>query len=193
MRRRVLSVALIVAAVAFLTPARALESAARPLDRSFVCETAYVGGVYQAKIESYWFNPPKGNRLPSAVITTSLADGFLAGVSSTSMYVNTLRCKATRTKIALTTKGLRGGDFSPFDDAYNCFTPRRVLVRVRGEFVKPTSFKTASPSGYPQLQALGTTKRTELAVVTLAGKPIAYATTAGSKARLFTSPDCRAD
>ena len=60
--------------------------------------------------------------------------------------------------------------------------------------MKPTTLRTASPSGYPQLQALGATKRAVLAVATLAGKPIAYAFIAGAKtARLFTSTDCQED
>lgn len=193
MRSLVVSVALAAACVVLLTPAYARESAARVLDRTFVCETGYLGGVYQAKLETYWFDPPQGRRLPSAVLTTSFENGFLAGVSSTSMYVNPARCKTTRVKVQLTTKGLEGGAFSPLADGYNCFTPRRVLVRVRGEFLKPTEFETASPSGFRQLQALGATKRSELAVATPKGKPIAYASTAGSKARLLTYGDCRPD
>ena len=60
--------------------------------------------------------------------------------------------------------------------------------------MKPTTLRAASPFGYPQLRALGATKRAELAVATLAGKPIAYAFVAGSKtARLFTSTDCQED
>jgi hypothetical protein len=69
-----------------------------------------------------------------------------------------------------------------------------VLLRVRGAFVKPTTLRTASPYGYPQLQALGPTKRAELAVATVGGKPIAYASIAGAKtARLFTSTNCQED
>ena len=69
-----------------------------------------------------------------------------------------------------------------------------TLGRLRGDFVKPTTLRTASPFGYPQLRALGATKQAELAVATLAGKPIAYASIAGAKtARLFTSTDCQED
>jgi hypothetical protein len=69
-----------------------------------------------------------------------------------------------------------------------------VLLRLRGEFVKPTTLQTASPFGYPQLQALGPATQTELAVGTLKGKPIAYASIAGpKKARLFVATDCQED
>ena len=47
---------------------------------------------------------------------------------------------------------------------------------------------------YPKLQALGPTKRTELAVGRLKGKPIAFASIAGTeKARLFIATDCQED
>ena len=180
---------------ALLAPAYGREDVARVVDRTFACETGYVGGIYQATMQSYWSVPPQvARRTPSATVVTNLTNGFLGGISSSSIYVNRLHCKATNVKLPLTTKGLRGGAFSPLGTEFDCYTPRRVLLRIRGDFVKPTTLRTASPSGYPQLQALGATKRSELAVATLAGKPIAYAFIAGAKtARLFTSTDCQED
>ena len=179
---------------AILAPASAREDASRVIDRTFSCEVGYLGGVYQAEVQSYWSVPPQvERRTASATIVANLANGFLGGISSSSMYVNRLYCKATSAQVRLTTKGLHGGPFSQFGVEYQCFTSRRVLVRVRGDFVKPTTLRTASPSGFPQLQALGATKRTELAVATIAGKPIAYASIVPKKARLFTSPDCQED
>jgi hypothetical protein len=194
-RRRVVAVVVVGLAAVVLAPAHARESASRVIDRTFSCETHYLGGVYQASVESYWFVPPQGGRrTPSATATTLATNGFLGGISSSSMYVTRLRCRATSARVRLTTKSLRGGAFSQLRTSYDCFTPRRVLLRLRGEFVKPTTLRTASPSGYPQFQALGATKRTELAVATVAGKPIAYASIAGAKtARLFTSTTCQED
>jgi hypothetical protein len=72
--------------------------------------------------------------------------------------------------------------------------PRTLLLRVRGEFVRATTLHTASPFGYPQLRAMGATTQTELALGTLKGEPIAYASIAGAKkARLFISADCQED
>jgi len=51
----------------------------------------------------------------------------------------------------------------------------------------------ASRFAYLQLEAVGATKRTEVAVATLPGEPIAYAAIAAKKARLFTSTNCRED
>ncbi|MGH3127288.1 MAG: hypothetical protein ACRDPX_05165, partial [Gaiellaceae bacterium] len=100
----------------------------------------------------------------------------------------------TKSKLPLTTKGLRGGAFSPFNTEFDCFTPRSLLLRVRGEFVRATTLHTASPFGYPQLQAMGPTTQTELSLGTLKGKPIAYASLASAKkARLFISADCQED
>ena len=195
-RVRGIVVSVFLAAVAgwLLTPAHAGEEASRIVDRTFSCEVGYLGGVYQAEVQSYWSVPPQvERRTASATVITNLANGFLGGISSSSMYVNRLYCKATSTRVRLTTKGLHGGPFSQFGVEYQCFTSRRVLVRVRGDFVKPTTLRTASPTGFPQLQALGATRRTELAVATSAGKPLAYASIARRNARLFTSTDCQED
>ena len=182
-------------AIALLAPAHARESASRIIDRTFMCETGYLGGIYQATVDSYFSVPPHvERRSASATVSTNLTNGFLGGVSSSSLYVNRMYCKATRAKVPLTTKGLRGGAVPTFGREYDCFTPRTVLLRVRGEFLKPTALKMASPSGFPQLQALGATRRAELALSTISGKPIAYAVIAGPKtARLFTYPDCQED
>lgn len=196
MRRLALGLVLGALACSMVAAAGEAEPGApRIVDRAFSCETGYLGGVYQAAVESYWLMPPQsGRRIPSATVATTLADGFLGGISPTSIYVNRLHCSATRAAVPLTTKGLRGGAFSPLDTTYQCYTPRRVLIRLRGEFTKPTTFRTASRFGYPQLEAVGAAKRTEFAVATLAGKTIAYGAVAGAKnARLFTSSNCRED
>jgi hypothetical protein len=194
-RRGVAVLPALALAAVMLAPANAGEDASRIVDRTFLCATGYVGGIYQTSVESYWHVPPPGKRrTPSATASTVLTDGFLGGISPTSVYVNRLHCKATKSKLPLTTKGLRGGAFSPFNTEFDCFTPRSLLLRVRGEFVRSTTLHTASPFGYPQLQAMGPTTQTELSLGTLKGKPIAYASIAGAKkARLFISADCQED
>jgi hypothetical protein len=72
-------IALAVGAVVLLSPAHAREGASRVVDRTFVCEVGYLGGVYQATVESYWFLPPQSERrIPSATVATNLQNGFLA-------------------------------------------------------------------------------------------------------------------
>ena len=190
----VLSVLVGIAGV-LLAPAYGREDVPRVVDRTFSCDAGYLGGIYQATMQSYWSVPPQvERRTPSATVVTNLTNGFLGGISSSSIYVNRLHCKATNARAPLTTKSLRGGAFSPLATEFDCSTPRRVLLRIRGDFVKPTTLRAVSPFGYPQLRALGATKQAELAVATLAGKPIAYASIAGAKtARLFTSTDCQED
>lgn len=75
------------------------------------------------------------------------------------------------------------------------FVPKGCVQGVRRlALVKPTTLRTASPLGYPQLQALGAARQTEVAVGTLTGTSIAYASIAGArKARLFTSSNCQED
>ena len=189
---------IVVAGIAgvLLAPAYGRENASRVLDSTFTCETGYLGGVYQATIDSYWYVPPQATgRIPSATVDTNLTNGFLGGISSNSIYVNRLYCKVTKARAPLTTKGMRGGPFSALPTEFDCYTPRRVLLRIRGEFVKPTTFRMAPPFGYPQLRALGAVKQAELAIATPAGKPIAYASIAGAKpsAGLLTSTDCQED
>lgn len=66
------------------------------------------------------------------------------------------------------------------------FTAKGCRLRV--------SRRTASPFGYPQLQAMGPTTQTVLAIGTLKGTPISYASIAGTKqARLFIATDCQED
>jgi hypothetical protein len=190
-----LVVGVVAACAACLPSAGAESTASRIVDRTFACETGYLGGIYQATVQSYWSVPPQvKRRTPSATVVTNLTDGFLGGISSSSVYVTRLHCKATSAELSLTTKGLRGGSFSALGTEYKCYTPRRVLLRIRGEFMKPTTLRASSRFGFPQLQALGATTSAELAVATLAGKPIAYASIAGTKTtRLFTSSDCQED
>ena len=190
------SLAGVAAVCAVLVPtAAAGPAASRIIDSTFSCETGYLGGVYQATVNTYWYVPPKTTRrVPGANVGTNLTNGFLGGISPSSIYVNRLYCKVTKARASLTTNSLRGGAFSSLPTEFDCYTPRRVLLRLRGDFVKPTTLRTASPFGYPQLRALGATKRAELAVATISGKPIAYASIAGAKtARLFTSTDCQED
>ncbi len=196
MRRALVITLALTAVAAVLIPSPAARpDASRIVDRTFNCTAGYLGGVYQVDIDSYWYvDPQTQRRTPSATVSTSLTNGFLGGISSSSLYVNRLHCRATNAKVALTTKGLSGGALDALGAQNQCFTSRRILVRIRGEFRKPTQLRVASPSGYPQFQALGPTTQTELAIATIAGRPIAYAATAGPrKARLFTSTDCRED
>jgi len=179
-----------------MAPAGSAEPAAsRVIDRTFSCETGFLGGIYQAQVQSSWWIPPQSQRRsPTASVSTNLADGVLGGISQSWLYVNRLHCRATKAKLPLTTNGLRGGAFSPLAVEYDCDMPRRMLFRIRGEFLKATTLRTASPNGFPQLQAVGATKQTELAIGTLAGTPIAYASIAGTKkARLLTSSNCEED
>lgn len=194
-RALALVVGAVAACAAFLPSAGAESTASRIVDRTFACETGYLGGIYQTTVQSYWSVPPQvRRRTPSATVVTNLTDGFLGGISSSSIYVTRVHCKATSAELPLTRKGLRGGSFSPLGTEYKCYTPRRVLLRIRGEFVKPTTLQASSRFGFPQLHALGAMTRAELAVATPAGKPIAYASIAGAKTtRLFTSSDCQED
>ncbi len=101
--------------------------------------------------------------------------------------------QATSQKVPLTTTGLGGDPFGRLPTEYACGPSRRVLLRIRGDFVKPTAFRAAPPFGYPMLLAGGATTQTQLAIVTHKGKPIAYASISRSKTPVYTSQACRED
>jgi len=192
LRRAVAAVIASVFACA-LVPAGAAanDRASRVVDRTFSCEAGYLGGVYQVDVESAWDVDAQDRRRPSATLTTNLDNGVLASTASDAVLVNLSHCKGVRQKLPLTTKGLAGGA-TALGEHVACFTPRRVLLRLHAEYVQPVTSRVISPFGYRELTASGVVTRAEIAIGTLSGRPIAYASTTGTtKDRLFAKPDCR--
>ncbi len=97
------------------------------------------------------------------------------------------KCRRTTTRVPLSARGLTGGRAGPFSQRYDCFVPRRVLIRVRATFTRPPTFFGAG--GFLRTKAV--VERAALAVRTPAGRRIAYATVSSSgKAVLMTARDC---
>jgi hypothetical protein len=196
MSRRVRSSLLLAVATAcaFVSSAAAGQQATRVLDRTFSCEMGYLGGIYQLKLETDWSAPQGSQTLePNLTVSTNVEHGALGGIGRASMYANRESCQAARQKAPLATTGLHKAPFGRLPAEHSCDTPRRVLLRIRGEFVKPIVPRVESPFGYPQLLASGAMKRAQLALATLAGKPIAYASISGPRTQLYTSQACRED
>jgi hypothetical protein len=76
----------------------------------------------------------------------------------------------------------------------DCFTPRTVLLRVRGQFARPTSMRTATAYGFAQLRAVGSLRSAELSLSAPTGRRLAYASVdSNQRTTLFTARDCEED
>jgi hypothetical protein len=56
-----------------------------------------------------------------------------------SFVPNPARCKPTKIRVSLSTRGLTGAPASPVGDEHECRVPTKILLRIRGVFVNPTS------------------------------------------------------
>lgn len=102
--------------------------------------------------------------------------------------VNSKLCRPSRAAVPLRRTGLRGGAVGVRGKAFDCPSPRRVLVRVRATTLAPASFNRR---GHVFLATNAVARRGELAVRTPAGKLLAYAAVDGSgTSRLFTAKGC---
>jgi hypothetical protein len=104
--------------------------------------------------------------------------------------VNLGLCRASSAESALSANGLTPRTVGAFEAPLDCFTPRRVLVRVRATLRSASTLKSYRTF-------LGTTtpaRIAEIGVATPAGKPIAYAKVLESgPAELSTATGCVED
>jgi hypothetical protein len=78
---------------------------------------------------------------------------------------------------------------SAFGEDIRCIVPTTVLVRVRATFRDPVEEEPNKAGDF--VSALGRIDKGQIAVRTLAGKPIAYADVVdGGRARVFTTKGC---
>jgi hypothetical protein len=106
------------------------------------------------------------------------------------LAVNRSTCRASARQVPLGSGGLEGGTAGRLGDAFDCTSPRTVLVRVRAVLTSPGTLKghdifllTTSP-----------VREAAVAVRTESGKPLVYAQVLQSgKTRLFTAKGCLPD
>jgi hypothetical protein len=200
-------------------PFQASASATRVLDRTLVCTTTLVGGLREIKVRGHRGirqGRSEWRQLPFAVVgsgtvasaTESLENSFAwitAGEPGghTSMDAPTgwphyphnegtiafrrRPCTPSAARVSLTPSRLDGGAASPFGEELDCETPRRVLVRVRAVMQSPPLLFGSGQF----LRTVVPARESYLAVRTLAGRPLVFASAlASGKARLYTAPSC---
>jgi hypothetical protein len=197
--------------------ARADITAGRVLDRTYACAVVLRGGARLLEARAHAGTRLAGAwaKLPYAALRTGVFSGatgnILAWVTSGTPTATTTidqefdtfdvktfgtvgirvdGCRSSHAAVALTTSGLTGGAAAALGDRYECAAPRQVLVRVRAVLRSTGSLHR----GHDLLTTHAPVREAELAVRTLAGKPLSYAHVGASgRARLFTARSCVPD
>ena len=178
----------------------------RILDRTLLCEVELSGGIHELNVYGQSGVRLKGSRskwkeLPSAHfangdISAAGIAGVAAGRSDSTMQVasglwyDAKRCKRTSARVALGPKGLGGGQAGPFQERFECPSPKQVVIRLRAEFSRPADFDFSSR--FSQYHAGGPPlERASLGATTTSGRPLAYVDVNESgRARLFFRGNC---
>jgi hypothetical protein len=194
-------------------PAQARPEATFVLDRNYSCAIALHGGIYQLENRAHPGFRTGGTwtKLPYAGLRAGVFSGgtgnLLAWVSagkpakSTTLDqefwtfkartfgtigVSGRACNPTTSRVALSATGLRGGTAARLGDELKCDVPRRVVLRIRAVLES-----RASLHGREFESVHVPVREAKLAVRTLAGKPLTYATVSQSgKSTLFTAKGC---
>jgi hypothetical protein len=205
----------VVLAVAALVAgsARAGQDATFVLDRTYSCAIALHGGIYQlenrahpgARVGRSWsklayaglragvFSGGTGNLL-AWISAGKPAQGTTVDQEFWTFDVKTFgtigvsgrNCNPTTSPVLLSAAGLRGGGAASLGSELKCDVQRRVLVRIRAVLASRASLhgREFESVHVPVVEA-------KLAVRTVGGKPLAYATVSQSgKAKLFTAKGC---
>jgi hypothetical protein len=180
-----------------------------------VCTTGVQAGVRKLELHARSGTrdvekPDKWTSLAGIEVGTSSTDPSLAGAYLLRMSagrggladpphvgmdggleISPKRCKASRARVPLSSKGLSGGAAGPFSDDYECFPPRTLLVRVRASFRVPTRLR-GNRFGF--LGTIEGPRQAEFARRTNAGRAFVYGSVSDSgKARLFFVGSCVRD
>ena len=196
MRAPIVLVAIVGVAATLLSPAGARVEASRIVDRTFLCESGFLGGLYQVRREL------------ALLGATGLvrADGLLerhekhlrvsarrAELRRDSRSIASAACRR-RQPLKLSTTGMRGGRSSApggdvdMRDAAPRATPRARGVRAPRDAAHVEALRLSA------VDRRGLRREAALAIGTRAGKPIAYLSVTGTEhARLFTVRTCEED
>lgn len=192
------------------------SEAAFILDRTYSCAITLHGGIYQ--LENRAHPGSRAGRSWTKLAYAGLRAGvFSGGTGNLLAWISAGRpdkdttvdqefwtfdvktfgtigisgrnCDPTKAAVPLSAAALRGGAAAPLGSELKCDVPRRVLVRLRAVLSARGSLhgREFESVHVPVQEA-------KLAVRTLKGKPLSYATVSESgKATLFTAKGCVAE
>jgi hypothetical protein len=161
------------------------------IDGTYTCSVAIQGGIRQLVASASGVVPTEVVPRRSFGVSSNWGEGALAAATPDSMSLNPARCTASHTRIPLVARGLEGGSVGQERRSFECETPARVRVRIRGVFAAAAAFAEDRTWGYRQLVAAGQVNEAALAVRTLTGRPVAFASLSASGAvRLFVARGC---
>jgi len=110
--------------------------------------------------------------------------GFAYPIRVWGTFAMNVRCRPSRARVPLSRKGLDGGPTGKLDQTYDCETPRRVLVRMRAAFERPTELRRHESWLFTRTTVL----KGSIAVRTESGRPVLLAESyASGKANIFIS------
>ena len=210
MTRFVASLAVVIALVSESAQAR---PEAFVLDRTYSCAITLHGGIYQLENRAHpgvraggaWsklayaglragvFSGGTGNLLAwisagKPTKTTTVDQEFWTFDVRTfgTVGISGRNCNPAQAAVPLSAGALRGGAAAPLGSELKCDVPRRVLVRVRAVLAS-----RASLHGREFESVHVPVREAKLAVRTVSGKPLTYATVSQTgKATLFTAKGC---
>lgn len=177
------------------------ERPARIIDRTLACPMSGAGYPDPARFMSVGVDPflPASDASPNVYVYNGPGDatGVSAGIrtgaggqgnraTTGALGLTPTLCARTNLRISLVSSGRKARPTGPFGELYNCEVPAKVLIRVRAVFKRPVTF-IRNPR-YPWLsEAKGNIATASLAVTTLRGKPLFFASVndATGKARIF--------
>ena len=125
-----------------------------------------------------------GRPTADATVISDPFAGFSYPIRVWGTFAMNVRCRPSRARVGLTHKGLDGGPTGKLDQTYDCETPRRVLVRMRATFQRPTKLRRHESWLFTRETVLAGS----IAVRTESGRPILLAEAlASGKANIFIS------
>ena len=164
----------------------------RIVDRTVTCATGLSGGIREVFVRAVSAHGQGAERRTGYVDVTSNVQpsGRLAYIGQREVALSPF-CAPRRASIPLTQRSLTGGRVGQIEEAVDCATPRRVVIRVRAMFRSPARWRRGEPYGFPLVFARGTVTEASFAMATTQSKPLAFATVVQwGKVRLFTDfPD----
>jgi hypothetical protein len=190
------SVALLLLALAFLVQPSSGAPAAAPgrvIDRTLLCFIPDRAGIPVLEVYAQPTDYPSAHLRTGFGNTVNLwlVGAWAGGPGRYTLVISRPKCRADRARIPLSARGLSGGRADAGGVEYECFGPRRILVRIRTVFRSPTSLRVDRREDV--LTTGAAVKESYIAARTQAGKPLAFASVSESGTRLFTAASCIED